>query len=506
MSEARLGAMAQQIRQLAGVPASELSDAQLLDGFCSQRDEGVFAALVARHGPMVLNTCRRVVGNEHDADDAFQATFALLAVKAASIRNREALGPWLHTAAVRIASRARDRARRRGQRERQVLDMIQPEVNSDSRWHEVQPIVDEEIERLPAKYREPVVLRYLQGKNTADAAREMGCPQGSLTWRLSRALDLLRQRLTRRGVLVPSAAALAALLETNASRAVVPAALAADGLRTALQYSGGQSAAVSAEITILVQGALRTMMIARWKLTALLGLASCLLAVVGLGLATAFVPQDVGEKKNATPPVAKGKTDPPGLPLEIRLIARVDKYKIQLTDQEIENLGKPMQPQNGLGFAGFAGPAAPRVDLVLEIKNTSDKDIEIWSGGDAVYTSLTVEGPGVVTIAPQRFRNAMFVPPRPLVIAAGKTFTQPVATFDTIDKIHYWTKPGDYKITLQMKTALLPAPKGAKPAPEYTVSGVGAIGAPNAEVPPRKLAGFGLVTLTSSPALVTVTK
>jgi RNA polymerase sigma factor (sigma-70 family) len=182
-----------------------LSDALLLERFVSIRDdagEAAFRALVARHGAMVLRVCRNVLHDPHEAEDAFQVTFLALARKAGAIRKQDSIGSWLHGTAVRVAMKARTAARRRLARESRVMEAPvlsgKPQPSIEDR--ELSPILHEEIERLPAKYRAPIVLCYLEGMTQDQAAGVLGWPAGTVRGRLARARDLLRSRLTRRGL------------------------------------------------------------------------------------------------------------------------------------------------------------------------------------------------------------------------------------------------------------------------------------------------------------------
>src|SRR5437660_2715419 len=159
------------LRRLLPVAAGpEPSDGQLLHGFCTRRDEAAFAALVRRHGPMVLGVCRRVLRNEHDAEDAFQATFLVLARKAASVRPREMVGNWLYGVAYRTALEARRAAARRRRKESQVREPAQAET-ADDRWQELRPVLDRELAGLPDRYRVALVLCDLEGKTRKEVAR-----------------------------------------------------------------------------------------------------------------------------------------------------------------------------------------------------------------------------------------------------------------------------------------------------------------------------------------------
>jgi RNA polymerase sigma-70 factor (ECF subfamily) len=192
-----------------------LSDQQLLERFVCRHEQAAFAALVRRHGSSVLGVCRRVLRNEHDAEDAFQAVFFVLARKAGVVGWQESLRPWLQAVAHRLALHARHATRRRsGER---TIESLDSEVSSSAaalpeRYHsrgdllreveqrELRRVLTDEVSQLPEKYREPVVLCYLQGKTNEAAARELGWPAGSISRRLARARDLLRERLIRRGL------------------------------------------------------------------------------------------------------------------------------------------------------------------------------------------------------------------------------------------------------------------------------------------------------------------
>src|SRR5579872_239835 len=159
------------------------TDGQLLGAFVARRDGAAFEALLRRHGPMVLSVCRRVLGDSHDAEDAFQATFLVLVRKAAGLRSRELVGNWLYGVAHRTALKARTAAARRRARERQVEEMPHPEVGPDEAWSDLQPLLDRELERLPDKYRVPLVLCELEGRGRKEVARLLRLPEGTLSSR-----------------------------------------------------------------------------------------------------------------------------------------------------------------------------------------------------------------------------------------------------------------------------------------------------------------------------------
>jgi RNA polymerase sigma factor (sigma-70 family) len=225
------GALQQGQTILAPREAAQPTDGQLLQRFASGRDEGAFSLLVRRHGTMVLGVCRRVLDNEHDAEDAFQATFLVLARQAQSIRKLESVGSWLYGVAYRISLRARSDAARRRALEEQARTMPQQDPFVEAAWRELRPVLDEEVDRLPPKYRAPIILCYLEGKTNTEAARELGWTKGTVSGRLARARELLRSRLARRGVTVTPALLLILLsresLTVTVSSSLVAAAVAA---------------------------------------------------------------------------------------------------------------------------------------------------------------------------------------------------------------------------------------------------------------------------------------
>jgi RNA polymerase sigma factor (sigma-70 family) len=232
-----------------------LTDGQLLGCFIERRDEAAFEALVLRHGPMVLGVCRRVLCRVHDAEDAFQATFLVLARKAASLCARELVGNWLYGSAYRTALEARARRARRRARERQVEDMPESHVEPEPAWRELLPLLDQELHRLPDKYRVPTVLCELEGKSRKEVAQLLRVPEGTLSWRLAHARKLLARRLARYGLTVSGAA----LAEATAP-ACVPRTLAAS---TAM--AAGQAGAVPAQVMVLTEGVMKTMLLTRLK-------------------------------------------------------------------------------------------------------------------------------------------------------------------------------------------------------------------------------------------------
>jgi RNA polymerase sigma factor (sigma-70 family) len=293
MATARSGTLLRHLQTLsAGRGTGAWTDRQLLDDFAGRHDEAAFAALVSRHGPMVLRVCRRVLGHDQDAEDAFQATFLVLARNTASIRKRETLANWLHGVAYRTAMKAKRGAARR--RNHEAKASAEPRPATSPSWDDVRAVLDEEIQRLPASFRRAFVLCVLEGKSGPEAAALLGCKEGTVKSRVNRARDRLRKCLARRGIQLTSLLAGLSVAE-SATGAVLPAALAAAAIRAA---AGGTS---PSRVAALAAGVSRAMFLKRARLmTALLLAAGAVVA--GAGVLARQVPT-AGE-----PPVGTQKT------------------------------------------------------------------------------------------------------------------------------------------------------------------------------------------------------
>jgi RNA polymerase sigma factor (sigma-70 family) len=269
-----LGHLLDHLQQAGG----GLTDGQLLGRFVAARDEASFAALVRRHGAMVLGVCRRVLRDFHDAEDAFQATFLVLARRAASVVKRESVGCWLHGVAYRTALEARDLTGRRRARERQVTDMPHPEV-APAEAQDWRPLLDRELDRLPEKYRTAVVLCDLEGQPRKEAARQLGIPEGTLSSRLAAAHKMLARRLAGCGLAL-SGGALAAALTQGTVSAQMSAALVSSTARAAALVAAGQLAAASGPAVVLMKGVMKAMLLKKLRLV--VG-AVVVLAALGMG-------------------------------------------------------------------------------------------------------------------------------------------------------------------------------------------------------------------------------
>jgi RNA polymerase sigma factor (sigma-70 family) len=266
-----------------------LSDGQLVERFVTQRDETAFEILFQRHAPLVLHVCRGILRHPQDAEDAFQATFLVLVRKAQAISRRESVASWLYGVAFRIAVRAKAEILRRGGQEIERVEMIPAPSAPVGDDPEVRMLVHEEVDRLPEKYRLPVLLCYLNGKTREEAARELGWTPGAVKGRLERARELLRGRLIRRG-LPCSVGSLAVMLSADGALGTVPAGLVAATRQAAWWYARGNAEAaglISARTSALAEGMVRSMFWTKVKTTMGVLLA---LAVAGAGAGLLMYP------------------------------------------------------------------------------------------------------------------------------------------------------------------------------------------------------------------------
>jgi RNA polymerase sigma-70 factor (ECF subfamily) len=266
------------IRRAALLHASDRpTDAQLLESFLTRRDEVAFEALLRRHGPMVLGVCRRVLRHEQDAEDAFQATFLVLARKGGSLRSRELLGNWLYGVAHRTAMKARAMSVKRRTKEKQAGQMPRAELPDDDTSEDLLAQLDAALSRLPDKYRLPVVLCELEGKGRKEVARRLGLAEGTLSWRLAHAKKLLAKKLSPYG-----AGALAVALCGQTASACVPPSLLTSTAKAAMEVAVGRvltAGAVSAQVVALTDGVIKAMLLSKLKLVWAVALA----VVVGAG-------------------------------------------------------------------------------------------------------------------------------------------------------------------------------------------------------------------------------
>lgn len=276
------------------------TDGQLLASFIDQKDEAAFEALVRRHGPMVFGVCRRVTRNHHDAEEAFQATFLVLARKASSVKPREKVANWLHGVALRTAMKARAMTAKRRGREKQVTETPEPEAAQQDQGRDLRPLLDQELNGLPENYRLPILLCDLEGKTIREATRQLGWPQGTLAGRLVRGRRLLAKRLASRGVAL-SAGPLAAVVWQDAAFAAVPTSLMSSTAKAAAIVAAGRATVagvISTEVAVLTEGVLKAVLLNKLK-TAAAGLLSVGLL---LGAASAVYRTQAAEPPPAEPP------------------------------------------------------------------------------------------------------------------------------------------------------------------------------------------------------------
>ncbi len=290
-----------------------LTDAQLLERFATRHEDGAelaFQALVERHGPMVFRVCRGVLHDEHSAEDAFQATFLVLARKAPSLWVKDSLGSWLHGVAHRVASRAKVDAVRRRRHELRLAEARGPEweVIPDRHPSDAWATLSEEIARLPETYRAPIVLCYLEAMSYQAAAARLGVSADTIRGRLARARERLRARLTRRGIEIP------AILD--AGRPPIPAVAVRPGLmqattRAATTLSAGEAASsgmISRSVVSLCERTCRTMILTKLKAFA----AALVLGVVAAGAVVSAQP--AGGRREQEAPAPTTRRTPQAIP------------------------------------------------------------------------------------------------------------------------------------------------------------------------------------------------
>jgi RNA polymerase sigma factor (sigma-70 family) len=354
----QLPAVVEFLQRVAGPSAEEAADVRLLRRYATLRDEAAFALLVRRHGPMVLAVCRRMLSRSHDVEDAFQATFLVLARRAASIARPDQLANWLYGVAYRTALKARSLAARRRASERSLDDRDFP-APADPIWPDLAAVLDEEISRLPEKYRSAFVLCYLHGKSTAEVGKVLHCPRGTVLSRLAWARERLRGRLTRRGFAL-SAAALTTTLAAGAP-AAPPASLLAATCSNAGVFTAKTAAAagVATPAAALATGVLQSMMLGKSKL------------IVGTALALALVVLPLGLFIRPVPGVMAAPREPADRPpAEVRfgeghVVAAGLATPMNLDFGELA-VGPENNPHDWVSFFSHEGNDGPALAVVFE--------------------------------------------------------------------------------------------------------------------------------------------
>jgi RNA polymerase sigma factor (sigma-70 family) len=282
------------LKRLAEDPRlKECADHDLLQRFIAQGDEAAFAVLIRRYGRTVFSVCRYILPCDADAEDAFQATFLVLARKAESIRKGEPVGSWLYGVAYKTALKARANAANRRSHEARAPVPSASSPTDDLSWREIQAVLHEELSRLPGEYRAAIVLCFLESRTLDDAATQLGCGKGALRGRLERARHLLQSRLTRRGV-GPMVLVVAWAVSGPAS-----ANLVSSTAKAAATVAAGYAATsvVSAKVTALTEGVMKAMFVTKLKIA----LASFLLAAASIGAAVMMVQAGTGSPNDQNP-------------------------------------------------------------------------------------------------------------------------------------------------------------------------------------------------------------
>jgi RNA polymerase sigma factor (sigma-70 family) len=302
MANRPLSGVIDQLRKTAQrADQSPPTDGQLLRRYIQTREDAAFEALVRLHGPMVLGACRRLLDHVQDAEDAFQATFLVLARKAASVAPPEAVGSWLYGVAYNTALKARAASVRRRAKEKQVTAM--PDlVAAEDVWPDLAPLLDSELNRLPDKYRLPVILCDLEGRSRRAVARDLKIPEGTLSSRLTTARKMLARGLRRRGLPLAEAA-LATTIWGHAKAAGLPTSLVAATVKAAGLFTSGAATATFAPAAALAEGVLKGMVVSKLKLAAALLLSvGGLAALAGGHVARAVVADGPREQRPDGPP------------------------------------------------------------------------------------------------------------------------------------------------------------------------------------------------------------
>ena len=305
--------------------ASHHDDGELLGRYIRLRDEPAFETLVRRHGPMVFGVCRRILRNPHDAEDAFQAVFLVLIQKASSLRSRSRLGNWLYGVAHRTALHARCAIRERSTKEMKAVVHDQP---TESAWADLQPVFDQELARLPEKYREVLVLCELEGKTRQEAAHLCKCPPGTIASRLARARSLLAKRLSRHVPALAEGCLADGFLSSARATPLAPQLIAAT-TKVASDFTSGllASGIAGGEAFLLSRGVLKAMLISK-LLKTLAVLSTILIVAVGTGLGLAGSWAANATDEHIQSPVVQPERKPIDVPDHEKLLASYTSNEI----------------------------------------------------------------------------------------------------------------------------------------------------------------------------------
>lgn len=389
----------QYFRRLIAAPArDESSDSSLLKRYISRHDESAFSSLLERHGPLVLRVCRQVLHRPEDADDAFQATFMVLARQAGSIRQGQSLPGWLYKVAYHIAVQVRSRSLNRQVHEEQVAVMRQEQATISNEAQDVWPILHDELNRLPTKYRTPMVLCYLDGLTNEEAAGQLKCPVGTVKTRLNRARDLLRNRLARRGVALTPAVLAGLMLTPSLASAAVPAALTQATLQAATLFGAGKAVlGTSANVSAIAEAAVHSMFVAKVKTAASVVLT---LGLVGGGAGVAWQHQSADSRTN------------PAIVQQAEFAGSGEEYPLE-----------PTFPSTTISYPKHAG-ANPQASAALSSRQGAELERERLPSRQDQYNQY-VEEEDRQRRAAEAKKNAPPAPPPPPKAEEAKTNPPP---------------------------------------------------------------------------------
>jgi RNA polymerase sigma factor (sigma-70 family) len=367
------------------------SERELL-GQLAAGDEGAFGALLTRYGPLVLGVCRRLLYDHRDVEDAFQATFLVLLRKAGTLRDADALGPWLYGVAYRVAARVRFNFARRKAVESKGARPEAIEPASDLEQSELRAMIDEEVCRLPERYRRPVVLCYLEGRTHDEAARRLRCSTGSIRGRLDRARAKLRDRLIRRG-LAPAAGLAALAIDGKTALAAVPASLFADTIATLGRAATAKAISSGTSIAALnlANNVFRSMVLAKLRLAASFLAAGAVMVALGATWLMAKSGSLARDSREASAPLALRGNLPPeqqqgladeqtGPTIDFRII---DQRSGKPVPDVVLMLNFDRTPRgrtatNDAGRAAVALPATLPRFLSVVIRKTGYAPVTVW--------------------------------------------------------------------------------------------------------------------------------
>ncbi len=412
MAHGQLAPILHYLRRVTSPAASgDIPDSELLCRFARHRDETAFAALVRRHGPMVLAVCRRILRDGHTAEDAFQATFLVLARKAGSLAKPELLANWLYGVARRTAVKAKTEAAKRRHHERQAVRTPPSDPCDELEWHDLRAVLDEEVSRLPQRYRVPVVLCYLQGQTNAEAARRLGCSRGTVATLLARARDKLQRRLTQRGVGLSVGFGLAKLTPLDRGEAV-PLALEQGTVNAATFVAAGQwqaAGAMAAPAVALAKGVSKGMLMEKLKIPAAILMMT---AVVGTGAGVSAYragaqDAEVADTKTEGKPQPQNRNDKPikhvaapaELPKDAKVTYRTPNFIVNAPTVEIaRQVGQAAEHNRkalaqlwlGKQLADWAEPCPVRVTIKESLGSASTFHFQ---DGVCSRDGMILEGP-----------------------------------------------------------------------------------------------------------------